>query len=403
MVSKRDFSTAQRKKLASTGAAMPDGSYPIKSEQDLKNAIRAIGRTQPVQRPAVRKHIKQRAKALGLENLIPDSWNNQRSGNLLKDLALTKREVITLEELDEIGKALNTRAPLDRSPKKNWVENAGGLPMYIRRIANHLHAEKGMTISHAIATAVNAAKKMCSSGDLNFPGKQNVNSGSHAEACAAVAEWEKKKASARVSKGIRGRKMTDEEYVKEIVGAFKKASPGKKVQVVSDLLGVENGYRNTSGLEISDEEFSKLAAEVDTPDDPDTEFEMSGEITKLDEDQRLAFGWASIGFLADGSVVDDKQGDVLDDVGEIEKSAYAFVTDCREGGEMHIRKGIGTLVESFVSTPEKWEAMGIPKGTLPVGWWVGFQVSDEEVWKSIKDGKYRMFSVHGRGTRKALD
>jgi hypothetical protein len=47
--------------------------------------------------------------------------------------------------------------------------------------------------------------------------------------------------------------------------------------------------------------------------------------------------------------------------------------------------------------------MGIPAGTVPLGWWVGFRVTDDEVWKAVKDGRYRMFSVHGRGTRKALD
>jgi hypothetical protein len=75
----------------------------------------------------------------------------------------------------------------------NWVKQAGGLPKYIKRIAKHLQ-EKGMDESRAIATAVNAAKKMCATGDLNFPGKQSVNTGSRAEACAAVAEWEAKKA-----------------------------------------------------------------------------------------------------------------------------------------------------------------------------------------------------------------
>lgn len=77
--------------------------------------------------------------------------------------------------------------------RKNWVEKAGGLPKYIKRIAKHLQ-EKGMDQSRAIATAVNAAKKMCATGDLNFPGSQQVNPGSKAEACAAVADWEAKKA-----------------------------------------------------------------------------------------------------------------------------------------------------------------------------------------------------------------
>lgn len=86
-----------------------------------------------------------------------------------------------------------TRGRLNESPKQNWVDKVGGLPDYIDRIAVHL-VGKGMERGHAIATAVNAAKKMCATGDLNLPGHQDVNPGSRAEACSAVQEWEAKKA-----------------------------------------------------------------------------------------------------------------------------------------------------------------------------------------------------------------
>jgi hypothetical protein len=272
--------------------------------------------------------------------------------------------------------AINSRASLDRSPKKNWVENSGGLPMYIRRIANHLHQESGKEIGVAIAIAVNAAKRMCSSGDLNFPGVQHVNAKSQAEACAAVAEWEKKKASARVAKGMK-RKLTDAEYGTIIAKNWEEDS-----------------------LSITSDEFEEAASWFGADDGI---FKTEHEITKVDEDKQLVFGWASIGYRANGEVVVDRQGDVLDDVGEIEKSAYDFVVSSRVGGEMHIRKGVGEMVESFVSTPEKWTAMGIPPGTLPIGWWVGFRVTDGEVWKAVKSGKYKMFSVHGRGHRKVME
>ena len=86
---------------------------------------------------------------------------------------------------------------LDRSPRSNWIQDAGGLPPYIERIALHLVA-KGMSTSHAIATAVNAAKSMCATGDVKqWKGLQSINPGSKAEACAAVARWEAMKASAR--------------------------------------------------------------------------------------------------------------------------------------------------------------------------------------------------------------
>lgn len=82
----------------------------------------------------------------------------------------------------------------DAFAKKNWVAKAGGLPKFIKRIAKHIQQESGYDESRAIASAVNAAKKMCATGDTNLPGRQDVNAGSRAEACAAVAEWEAKKA-----------------------------------------------------------------------------------------------------------------------------------------------------------------------------------------------------------------
>ncbi|MGH3499637.1 MAG: hypothetical protein ACRDQA_01855 [Nocardioidaceae bacterium] len=77
----------------------------------------------------------------------------------------------------------------------NWVEDQGGLPHLIKRIAKHLQA-KGFSESHAIATAVSAVKKTCFNGDVNWPGVQQVNSGYRTEACIAAAQWEAMKARA---------------------------------------------------------------------------------------------------------------------------------------------------------------------------------------------------------------
>ena len=84
---KRDFSQAERDAAASSGAAMSDGSFPVKTEADLKNAIQAIGRAKD---PAKAKaHIKSRAKALGLANLIPDTWKRDDSG----EIDMSKEEI----------------------------------------------------------------------------------------------------------------------------------------------------------------------------------------------------------------------------------------------------------------------------------------------------------------------
>ena len=69
---KRNFNTAQRKKMAEQGHAMPDGSYPIGNKNDLMNAIRSWGRGGAD--PKVKAHIKRRAKELGAEDMIPENW-----------------------------------------------------------------------------------------------------------------------------------------------------------------------------------------------------------------------------------------------------------------------------------------------------------------------------------------
>lgn len=82
---------------------------------------------------------------------------------------------------------------LERKPgKSNWVDNAGGLPDYIERIAKHLHYEKGMDISRAIATAVSTVKRWAAGGG-------GVSPKTRALAAKAVAEWEAKKSASRSS------------------------------------------------------------------------------------------------------------------------------------------------------------------------------------------------------------
>lgn len=68
----KQFSQQKREGLAKKGHAMPDGSFPIENEADLKNAIHAVGRAKDPS--AAKSHIRKRAKALGLEKHIPDSW-----------------------------------------------------------------------------------------------------------------------------------------------------------------------------------------------------------------------------------------------------------------------------------------------------------------------------------------
>lgn len=87
-VEKRKYSTAQRVAMAKKGQALPvkndkgetvDGRYPIADEEDLGNAVRAIGRTKEGDVSEVKTYIKRRARALGATDSIPDTWKDAES------------------------------------------------------------------------------------------------------------------------------------------------------------------------------------------------------------------------------------------------------------------------------------------------------------------------------------
>jgi hypothetical protein len=67
-------SRRERKDLAEKGQALPDGSFPIRSEEDLKNAISSYGRSKKGDRAKVRRHIIKRARQLKQSKMIPDNW-----------------------------------------------------------------------------------------------------------------------------------------------------------------------------------------------------------------------------------------------------------------------------------------------------------------------------------------
>lgn len=128
------------------------------------------------------------------------------------------------------------------------------------------------------------------------------------------------------------------------------------------------------------------------------------QIAKADEDKRLVFGWALVSATSDGEQIIDHQGDIVDQ-DELEEGAYEYVLNFRDAGEEHISslRKKARMVESVVFTEEKLQAMGIPQGTVPYGWWIGFYVDDDDTWEKIKDGTYQMFSIEGKAVREPVN
>lgn len=137
---------------------------------------------------------------------------------------------------------------------------------------------------------------------------------------------------------------------------------------------------------------------------------MEVNIAKTDAKRKMVFGFFSVNKVG-AELVEDLQGDLIE-TEELEKAAYDYVLNARVQGEGHLRKGVGRLVESVVLTYEKQAAIekcladqGI-EASIDLGcegWFGGFKVDDDEVWKAIEKGDYPAFSIGGSGKRIPLE
>jgi len=129
---KKDFTEDERKKLADSGAAMPDGSFPINNKEDLSNALHAQGRSKHSSE-TVRAHIRRRAKALGLEGQLPESFGNvgKNQGESMDPIQELKSQISDLEKkLDEeraYGALTDAEkqmySTLDKADRKEFLKN----------------------------------------------------------------------------------------------------------------------------------------------------------------------------------------------------------------------------------------------------------------------------------------
>jgi hypothetical protein len=91
------ISRDDREKLAKKGHALPDGSYPIRDVEDLKNAIQAYGRSKKSDRADVRKHIMKRAHQLNFRHLIPDSFKTAASDSITASADKLRAKLATIQ------------------------------------------------------------------------------------------------------------------------------------------------------------------------------------------------------------------------------------------------------------------------------------------------------------------
>jgi hypothetical protein len=131
-------------------------------------------------------------------------------------------------------------------------------------------------------------------------------------------------------------------------------------------------------------------------------------VFKIDEEERMAYGWASVISEEDGRVIDLAEDVIFPD--ELRRCTTDFMLNARMAMVMHERNAEGEIeedmrkgvvVHSLPLTYEIANALGIQASRE--GWIVGVNVLDDDVWELVKSGRLSSFSIGCRAVREEID
>lgn len=151
-----------------------------------------------------------------------------------------------------------------------------------------------------------------------------------------------------------------------------------------------NGY-----LIFGKEKFSRLDKNYLTKKQENAIMRSQSKILKINEEQRIVFGWASV-IVKNGVPVVDTQNDSISSE-ELLNSTTEFMKDARASHLMHTEKRIGSVIHSFPLTYEIAKSLGIESDQY--GWIVGVHVEDDATWNHVKTGDLASFSIGGNANR----
>lgn len=110
--------------------------------------------------------------------------------------------------------------------RQNWVDKVGGLPPFIRAIA-HALIRNGKSEGNAIQIAVGTVQRWAR-------GEGNVSAKTRAKAAAAIADWEKKKASSHAKALVYDPVLEVGEYAGHLPVEGKTAAPVDEAKAITD-------------------------------------------------------------------------------------------------------------------------------------------------------------------------
>lgn len=137
-------------------------------------------------------------------------------------------------------------------------------------------------------------------------------------------------------------------------------------------------------------DVAKMEAAATLPPGPERAYkEYKADILKAEGEKQLIYG-----IVLEPEVI-DAQGDMIL-AADIEQAAHGFLARSRTVGDMHRKKAMADVVESYIA-PVEFQLGGqtVKKGS----WVIAVRVHDEELWNAVKAGEYTGFSVGGFGRR----
>ena len=124
-----------------------------------------------------------------------------------------------------------------------------------------------------------------------------------------------------------------------------------------------------------------------------------GSITKVDEEERIVYGYASV-VTHKGKLIVDRQGDMIEPE-TMEKAATEFMLGARNGLTMHKGEPTTTIVHSMPFTKQIQESFDMTSDYE--GWMIAVKVHDDETWARVKSGEFTGFSIGGQAVKEEID
>lgn len=120
-------------------------------------------------------------------------------------------------------------------------------------------------------------------------------------------------------------------------------------------------------------------------------------VVKVNSEQRMVYGWASV-ITKNGVPVVDHQEDVIKADELVNFTTDFMFEDMRTGLYMHAGDTVAKIVHSFPLVDDICKSLGIQCDQE--GWIVGVKVLDDDVWKKVKAGELAAFSIGAKAVRK---